>query len=338
MVLKNTVREVFPTLNQFGLGVLDIGSRDGLHPMFNEVAPFIMAAGFEPDDEECKQLQNNLTMTAPYRSVTFLPFALGKVDGQQMLHLCRSRGTSSFLRPNRLILDRFPEAGRFDVQGSVPVQMKTLDGLIQESAGHQLPRHVDYVKLDTQGSELDILQGAKNTLVEQVVALQVEVEFQKLYESQPVFRDVDLFLSQCGFTLFKLRRAEWVRQTYQQSPRLSAGQIVFGDALYLKDPLSTEYSWMPKDSRQAEALVLIAILYDLHDFALELLSRQEFASHLNVERVREYVTMRSRRLSRPWCQIHTFRDFFRLCRDISYSLLPYRPYWARGDDNFYSRC
>ena len=306
--------------------------------MFKEVASFVVAAGFEPDTEECEYLQNNLKMSTPYRSLTFLPLALGKTDGQQMLYLCRSRGTSSLCRPNRSFLDRFPDASRFDIERTLRVPVRELDGLLKDPAAVHMPQRVDFMKIDTQGSELDILQGARETLRKQIVAVQVEVEFEKLYESQPLFRDIDLFLSECGFTLFKLRRVEWVRRNYERRSRLSAGQIVFGDALYLRDPLRTEHSWMPADSHQAEALVLIAILYDFHDFALEILSAPQIASILDADGIREYVINRDRKLARPWCHIHTIRDLLRWFRDGLYCLHPHRPFWARGDDNFYSRC
>lgn len=335
MTFHGKAQQAFQTLNQSGLGVIDIGSRDGLHRMFQEVASLVVAVGFEPDREECDHLQSNIQRSKPFRSLNFLPFGLGKVDGQQMFYLCRSRGTSSLYRPNRLFLDRFPDASRFDIESTLPVPIREFDGLLKDSAVH-LPSRIDFMKVDTQGSELDILQGARETLQKQVVAVQVEVEFAKLYESQPLFRDLDSFLSECGFTLFKLRRVEWVRQNYEHCPRLSAGQLVFGDALYLKDPFNTENPWTPEDSHQAEALILVAALYDLHDVALEILSTPRIAPLLDSESIREYVNNRASKLAKPWSHVHTLRDLFRLVRDALHCFTHHKPHWARGDDKFYS--
>lgn len=336
MAFCMTVQEVFKALQQTGLGVVDIGSRDGLHSMFKEVASLVEAVGFEPDIKECERLNERLGKDAAYRSLTFLPFGLGSGDGQQVLNLCRSRGVSSVYRPNRSFLDRFPDAHRFDVVDTVSIPVRGFDGLLKDPKV-RLPNNIDFIKIDTQGSELDILHGARETLRNQVVAVEVEIEFARLYESQSLFREVDSFLSECGFTLFKLRRVEWVRRNYEHRPHLSAGQLVFGDALYLRDPLDPQVLWMPKDSRQSEALVLISLLYDLHDFALEVISAPGITPMLDAGKIRQYVTHRSNQLNRPWNQVHTVRDLLRWFKDSLGCFRRYKSHWGRGDGNFYAR-
>jgi FkbM family methyltransferase len=53
---------------------------------------------------------------------------------------------------------------------------------------------VDFIKLDTQGSELDILAGAEAVLAGPVFAIELEVEFLPIYRGQPLFADVDAFM------------------------------------------------------------------------------------------------------------------------------------------------
>jgi len=45
-----------------------------------------------------------------------------------------------------------------------------------------------------------------------VVGIEVEVEFSELYEKQPLFNDVDNFIRDKGFELFDLRRGYWIRK------------------------------------------------------------------------------------------------------------------------------
>ena len=46
-----------------------------------------------------------------------------------------------------------------------------------------------YIKIDTQGSELDILKGSTNS-IRFALALQIEVEFEALYADQPLFPQI----------------------------------------------------------------------------------------------------------------------------------------------------
>ncbi len=330
----------FPALAADGLGVIDVGARGGIHhPMFVEMAPILNVVGFEPDPEECRRLQAAARQGSGFKSLAYLPCALGKADGQRALHLGRLRGTSSFYQPNRAFLDRFPDASRYDVVGTVSVPVRSLDSLAADPAG-PLPRHIDFIKLDTQGAELDILHGARRTLQTQIVGVEAEVGFARLYAQQPIFRDVDALLVGCGFTLFKLRRHEWVRRTYEDRPHLSAGQMVFAEALYLRDPSDPASSWRPSDAHAAEALILAALLYDLHDFSREVVTGFEASGLLEVEALRGYLAQRDRRLHRSWSRSQVFVDLLRVLRTPEHWMSPFKRYprrWARGDDDFYSR-
>jgi len=331
-------KEPFPSLREQGLGVIDIGSRDGVHPVFKPVASLLNVIGFEPDREEARRLTVEAASSSPFRSLTYLPCGVGERDGQQLLHLCRSRGASSFYRPNRVWLDRFPHPERFDVTATVSVPVRSLDSLREDSTV-SLPHPIDVLKIDTQGFALPVLQGARTFLTREVVAVEVEVEFARLYEGQPVFREVDALLADCGFTLFKFRRQEWVRRACAEQPQVSAGQLVFGDALYLRDPLASEPRWSPQDAHQAEALIVVASLYDLHDVALEFLAAPQCAELVNGEAIRRYLRWRMQRLNQPWRRLRSPADFLRMVKASLVRAGRFRSYpcsWARGDENFYS--
>jgi hypothetical protein len=79
------------------------------------------------------------------------------------------------------------------------VETTTLDEWARNNDVHI----VDYIKIDTQGTELEILKGGINVL-KNVRTLEVEVEFNPIYVGQPIFSDVDLFLRSEGFVLWKL--------------------------------------------------------------------------------------------------------------------------------------
>lgn len=310
------------------MGALDIGARGGAHAPLREIAPVVNFVGFEPDAEECARL--NTARPREFRSAAYLPYALGATSGASTLHLCRSGGASSVRPPNRVLLNRFPDAGRFDVIATTPMTTRTLDDLRSDAAA-AIPPYVGFIKIDTQGSELDILRGARRMLKE-AAAVELEVEFAPLYEGQPLFRDVDAFMAECGFSLFKLRRMNWVRRGSADAATRTAGQLVFGDALYLRDPLPGGNSAPVTGPQQAEALILLACIYDCHDFASELAGDAAIATLIDARAVLEFIDRRMRG-SAPnglWK-----RRADRL--GVTSWLHGYARSWARGDLDFYSR-
>jgi FkbM family methyltransferase len=86
-------------------------------------------------------------------------------------------------------------------KGRVPrrVQMTTLDELITTlDFGH-----VDALKLDVQGAELEILSGGL-TALQQCNVLQVEVTFRKVYDCAPLAHNVIHFLAEQGFRIYDI--------------------------------------------------------------------------------------------------------------------------------------
>ena len=61
---------------------------------------------------------------------------------------------------------------------------------------------MDFLKIDIQGAERDVLAHARAKLAE-TVAIQTEISFVPLYKDQPTLGDIDLELRGQGF----LRRA-----------------------------------------------------------------------------------------------------------------------------------
>ena len=65
------------------------------------------------------------------------------------------------------------------------------------------------LKLDTQGSELEILRGLRRDQFANVLAVEVEIEFHEVYRGQPLFPEVHQFMRDAGFALldFRVQRA-----------------------------------------------------------------------------------------------------------------------------------
>ena len=162
---------------------------------------------------------------------------------------------------------------------------------------------VDFVKLDTQGSELPILQGASRTLEQFVFGIEVEVELNVVYEGQPLFGDVDTFLRRYEYELQEFALRTWRRYSGRGLEGGGRGQAVWGDALYLKRPDSVVERLagmdLPEREREMTKLVSMCLLYGIGDYALELIGSvgtdEAFARELT-DLVRRYDELCASRL------------------------------------------
>ena len=201
--------------------LIDIGARDGINERWEPYHDRIEVRAFEPDRTECDRLNRQ---PWPY-PIRYLPVALGANDGEPAtMHVCRQPGCSSLLRPNLELCRGFAYARNMEVVGQHPMVLSRLDTVIENFPP-------DALKIDTQGTELSILQGAGN-LLDTTLAVELEVEFIAQYTGQALFGDVDAFMRSKGFMLRGLRRDYWRNQASYLHAH--GGQLIHGDALYLR--------------------------------------------------------------------------------------------------------
>jgi FkbM family methyltransferase len=255
-----------PRFRQHPIVLVDVGARGGLKNNWSAARKHLRVLGFEPEKREFGQLS---APSASGESTTYFDVALHDRRGPIRLHVARDRGLTSIFEPNREFLDAFPEANRFDTVDVHEVQADRLDDHLQS---HGLS-DVDFVKVDTQGSELLVLQGASSALESSVIGVEVEVEFTPIYSGQPLFADVDAYLRGLGFLLFDLRPCYWKRAAGRGvgGPR---GQIIWADALYLKSLPALAAAAQPLDAAGQAGkwlkAISIALLYGYFDYALEI--------------------------------------------------------------------
>jgi hypothetical protein len=109
-------------------------------------------------------------------------------------NVAAAAGCSSAYPPVREIYQRHPGCAIMRPIERVSCPTTTLDDFLAE-------RGVEVVH-DTQGFEHRILRGSEKALHSCHFFL-VEVEFNTLYEGQPLFCDVDKFLRDRGFVLWR---------------------------------------------------------------------------------------------------------------------------------------
>lgn len=243
--------------------LVDVGVRGGIHDRWRVCNRYFQVIGFEADENEFQKLISENPEPATYK---YINSALHNKSQQMEFHHIRNPGCSSLLAPSAKFLAGFPESARYHVVDTTKISVTTLDEVL---AGSDV-LDVDFIKLDTQGTELYILQGAAETLSRSVFGVEVEVEFAELYEGQPLFSDVDKFLRGFGFMLFDLKAIHWKREIGRKIGGRK-GQIISADVLYFKSPAEFLNRGSCAKSKLLKALT-ICVVYGFFDYALFLSS------------------------------------------------------------------
>ena len=209
------------------LVVLDVGCRWGFGQKFVTAENLFQVYGFDPDPEECERLNQQYDDA----SIACIPVALAETVGPRTLFVTREPACSSLFEPDPALTEHYPALACARQVSTTQIETTTLD---LWAAQNKVPV-IDYLKLDTQGSELEILKGGVVAL-QTVRCLEVEVEFNPIYLGQAVFSDVDSFLRSQGFVLWKL--SNHVHYSRQGAPAESLGV----DCIFYDDMQAVKHS------------------------------------------------------------------------------------------------
>lgn len=125
---------------------------------------------------------------------TCLNVALGNRDGEIDLNIAGNSYSSSVLPMSGLHVASAPDSA---YRGTERVALRRLDSIEQPEVREMAPV---YLKLDVQGFEKAVLEGAPRTL-SRVVALESELSLARLYEGQALFPEMIELIAASGFQL-----------------------------------------------------------------------------------------------------------------------------------------
>lgn len=161
---------------------------------------------FEPIPELYKKVE---MVTKEFLNISTYPLALSDKEGSADFFVSSQNTTpnkpsasSSLLAPEKH-LEEYPDI-HFDRKITVPTT--TIDLWAKKNNVD----HIDFMWLDTQGSELMILKHA-TSLLKTVKYVLVEVEFIEAYKNQPLFGEIKEWMETQGFKLeaFHLACCAW---------------------------------------------------------------------------------------------------------------------------------
>jgi FkbM family methyltransferase len=231
---------VAEVLRDAPLRAIDVGAARGVPLHWRRFLPHLRVEAFEPNAAECARLT-----AKSHPHISWYPTALAAETGPRDLHVLATPTGSSFFPPAPAFVELFGLPGYSEVD-----HVERLDCVsLGQHLGDRPAPHL--LKLDTQGSELEILSGLRVDQLAEVLAIEIEIEFHEAYQGQPLFPEVHQFMQEAGLALldFRVQRAHLTggieeRHFLRQHLSMATGgreltaQLHAVDALYIR-PMKT---------------------------------------------------------------------------------------------------
>ncbi len=271
--------------------LIDVGCGGGLAPLWRFFEPSLRALGVDPMTAECARLQAAEKNSGVRYAAAFLrlppdhPFRLARGEREPWTANPWTR-TSSAEAMDILArrLDAEKKLAQLNAWNDAPLvapsRTLTLDALAVEQ-GFPV---ADFLKLDVDGPDLEVLHSAENLIRRApLLGLVMEVNFYGSDDpTDHTFHATDRLLRSWGFELFDLttRRCSVSALPgpfrHEDSPYETLhGRIIQGEALYLRDPCGWDKHPAARVPLTPHHLLKLACLFELFnapDHAAELLA------------------------------------------------------------------
>src|SRR5579863_1295246 len=175
--------------------VLDVGANDGQYAaMLRKIGYRGRIVSFEPVAKTYAALAERAAKDKDWH---VFHCALAAKAGRQKIRVTRSTVFASFLDPSEYSKTKYPKD--MPVERIEEVRVRTLDEVLQEAIqGLKSPKL--FLKMDTQGYDLQVFAGAKKSLPK-ILALQTEISIQAIYKGMPNYlQSLDTY-SKAGFVI-----------------------------------------------------------------------------------------------------------------------------------------
>lgn len=197
--------------------IFDIGACDGSSIFqFKKLFPESIIYSFEPYPDTYGHLAK---FSEKYSDVYHYNFALSNNNGIMNFFVNKSKATNSLLKP--IITNSFVDEHTVPEE-NIKVVTKTLDTFLAENKINE----IDILKIDVQGGELLVFEGAKETLKnKKVKIIYAEIWFIEGYKGQPLYHDIASYLATFGYFPFGIYNMHYRKD----------GHFIWGDSIfYLK--------------------------------------------------------------------------------------------------------
>ena len=211
------IRRIFST-NDVNT-IIDGGASIGdISLKFSNYFPKSNVYCFEPYSEFNQLLRERFKNN---EKISIYPYALNSNNEDLNLYINKSKGTNSTLPPASNGVSIY--GTQFENTGLERTKGISLDNWAKQNSIY----HIDILKLDVQGTELDVLKGANGLMANNGIdALLLEVNFQNCYRNQSGWDALVSYLTNLGYCLFNFYNFYY-----------HEGRLVQSDAIFFRNEI-----------------------------------------------------------------------------------------------------
>ena len=268
------------------LFLIDVGASGGIGWEWQPFGDRLRAVGFEPLVAEAERLQR----LAEGSKVRYEAAFVTCNDFDRLLppaireDRVRSKSNDAFARVSAVRALELLQMNYVEqvFNAGAPAQYADRRIVLDEYIPPSERESVDFIKVDTDGHDFQVLLGAEALIRDGgVLGFSVEAQFHGAsHDYANTFSNIDRFLRDCGFSLFDLDVYRYSRAAlpapfvYDIPAQTLTGQVSWGEAVYFRDLALDGYERTWPYTVTRERIVKLACLFDLFglpDCAAELL-------------------------------------------------------------------
>ena len=255
--LNDNFLQIIASKLEAKINILDIGAQN-IENQSHVYQPLLQyglidkIVGFEPIKEKADERNTNEPLAQIHS------YALGN-GKPATFYINNYDATSSMYPINDAVMGEIQGLNHLSTVNTKVIETKCLDEI-------KTPKEIDFLKIDVQGYELEILKKSVQTL-KKVSILYSEVEFQPIYLNQPLFGDVFNYLLRNNFDLYDLKNQQKLSSVNAANSLIpcSATKLFWADALFSKRiPVFT-------GSQLLKSAIIAHLVFQFYDLTHDLL-------------------------------------------------------------------
>ena len=292
--------------------LIDVGCSGGISDYWRTIGKHFTAIGFDPQRSEITRLNE----VEANKNVWYLPAFVGLPSGHSFSvkkndNLVKYGDKAKFFNVWNRLSSNLGAILR-DEQPHLKLQSQSINEDLVDSSDlisidvfcrNENLNYVDFIKIDVDGQDLEVLISAESIVKSHcVLGFLIEVGFGgSEIETDSCFHNIDRKMRELGYLLIDLDLYRYSRSAlpskfiYNILAQTEKGQVMYGNALYIRDFLPEFSSTLWGHELSPIKLLKLASIYSLHgldDIVAELLCvhRENLLDNIDVDYCLDLIT------------------------------------------------